>query len=272
MRYYTSFRPGHDWEYAEKAVEAGVDGFEIVQWQSYYSEEEWGAYLRLVQRIKNELKIGFTVHAPILDIHLGSLNRRVRSAALEEIKASFDLARTVDASLVVVHGAPGILTMPAGEWSKQAYQPGTDERERVDKQEAYLVRALKDLADYAPDILLGLENLVFPHEMYRSPEEMRELLQKVNRSNVGVTIDAGHALVCGYEASDFINLLNDRVVHIHLHDNHGVRDEHLPLGKGVVDYVGIIQTLKKMDYQGVVNLEFSLTNPENYEDYMLEFK
>lgn len=272
MKYHTSFRPGHNWEYAQKAVEAGVDGFEIVQWESYFSKEEWEDYLELVYRIKDELDVSFTVHAPINDIHLGSLNRRVRAVAKEEIKASLDLARTVEASLVVVHGAPGISTMPSGEWSKQVYQPTKDERGMADKQEAYLVRALKDLADYAPDILLGLENLVFPHEMYRSPAEMQELLRKVNRSNVGVTVDAGHAQVCGYKATEFINVLNDLVFHIHLHDNHGVRDEHLPLGKGVVDYVGIIQTLKKLDYQGVVNLEFSLTNPEHYHDYMLEFK
>lgn len=272
MRYHTSFRPGHYWEYAKKAVEAGIDGFEVVQWASYLSDEEQGEYLELVQRIKDEFDVGFTVHAPIIDIHLGSLNRRVRAAALEEIKASLDLARAIDASVVVVHGAPGIITMPIGEWSKQVYQPPKGERELVDKQEAYLVRAIKDLADYAPDILLGVENLVFPHELYRSPEEMQELLRKVNRSNVGVTVDAGHAQVCGYQATEFINLLNDRVIHVHLHDNHGVWDEHLPLGKGVVDYVGLIQTLKKQGFQGVVNLEFSLNNPEQYKEYMLEFK
>lgn len=272
MRYYTSFRPGHYWEYAKAAVEAGIDGFEVVQWRSYVEEEEYQAYLELVQRIKEELNVGFTIHAPIIDIQLGSLNRRLREVAIEEVKATLDWAGELEASVVVVHGAPGIVTMPVGEWAQEEHSFAKSDRERIQKQEDLTVRALKDLADYAPDILLGVENLIFPHELYRSPEEVVELLEKVNRSNVGATFDAGHALVSGGEASEFLNVLNDRLVHVHLHDNHGVWDEHLPLGKGILDYVGIIQTLKKQDYQGVVMLEFSLHNPEHYQDYMLEFK
>lgn len=272
MRYYTSFRPGHYWDYAKKAVEAGIDGFEVVQRASYLTEEEQEEYLGLVYKIKDELKVGFTVHAPMIDLHLGSTNRLIREVAKGEIKASLDLARSLGAPVVVVHSAPGIIAMPTGEWSKQVYRPARGDWELVKQQEAYLVRMLKDLADYAPDILLGVENLVYPHELYRSPEEMAELLKKVNRSNVGATVDAGHALTCGYRATEFIELLGDNVVHIHLHDNHGVWDEHLPLGEGVVDYVALIQTLKDQGYAGVVNLEFSLKNPSDYEKYMLELK
>ena len=47
------------------------------------------------------------VHAPILDIHLGSLNRRVREAAIAEVKDSIDLAKELGASIVVVHGGVG---------------------------------------------------------------------------------------------------------------------------------------------------------------------
>lgn len=214
------------------------------------------------------MPVGFTVHAPILDVHLGSLNRKSREGAWDEVRDSLDLARDLEASVVVVHGASSILTMPGGEWSKLNYRPGSAERELVLAQESYLVQAMKELADYAPDLLLALENLVFPHELYRSPEQMRDLIAKVNRSNVGFALDAGHALVCGYRALDYLDLLEKQLLHVHLHDNHGTVDEHLPLGAGVLDYVGLLQVLKKRDYLGVVTLEFSLEDPRDFAQYL----
>lgn len=272
MKYYTSFRPGHhDFDYAKRAVQAGLTGFEAVYWESYLTSEVYQEYLECVKRIKGELGAGFTVHGPITDIHLGSLNQKMREAAFEEIRGSLRFARAIGASLVVFHPAPGILAMPGGEWSKQDYHLPRKTGEMV-RQEEYLVRAVKDLADYAPDLLIGLENLVFPHELYRSPVELQELIRKVNRSNVGLTLDVGHAAVCGQKPMDFLNLLADEVFHVHLHDNHGAVDEHLPLGEGVIDYVAVVQSLKKLDYQGVVNLEFSLDNPDGYSDYLYQFR
>lgn len=273
MRYYAWFRPQmHTFDYARRAVKAGVSGFEAVYWESYLSPEVHKEYLETVRRVKDELGVGFTVHAPIKDIHLGSLNRKLRQVAFDEIKSSLELANSIGASLVVVHGAPGLVTMPGGEWSKQVNLHPSRKQGEVAEQEGYLVRALKDLADFAPDILLGVENLVFPHELYRSPEELKELLRKINRSNVGLTLDVGHAVVSGYRAAEFVNLLARDLFHVHLHDNHGVIDEHLPLGQGSIDYVAIIQALKKLDYQGVVTLEFPVSNPDDFGQYVLEIK
>lgn len=273
MKYYTSLRPStHTWDFAKRSVQAGINGFEVVFYDSYLSPKVHKEYLDLVYRIKTELDVGFTVHAPVLDIHLGSLNQKIREIAQAEIKASLDFARDIGASLVVVHPAPAILSMPAGEWCKQNYESLREATEKSIQQESNVLRSLKDLADYAPDILLGVENLIFPHELYRSPKEIQELLEKVNRSNVGFTFDVGHAQISGHNPTDFINVLGDQLYHVHLHDNNGVIDEHLPLGQGIIDYVGIIQSLKQNDYLGVVNLEFSPISPAHYERYLLQFR
>lgn len=272
MRFYTWFRPElHTFDYARRAVEAGVDGFEVVYWESYLTPEEYEKYMDNLRRIKDELKVGFSVHAPITDLHLGSLNSKVRDVAIEEMKESIHLAQDIGAEVVTMHPAPGILAMPPGKWSKEEYHlPRTTSN--FARQEELLVMAVKDLADYAPDLLIGLENLVFPHELYRSPAELWDLIRKVNRSNVGLTLDMGHAVVSGQKPADFMNLLWDDVFHVHLHDNHGVVDEHLPLGEGSIDYVGLIQILSNLDYQGVVNLEFRMDNPADYRDYVLQFQ
>lgn len=271
MRYFTSFRPGQSFDYARRAVQAGLTGFEATYRESYFSPEVHQDYVDCLQRIKDELRVDFTMHAPINDINLGSLNRKVRDVAIEEIKESLNFAKTLGASLVVIHPAPGITAMPEGKWLKEEYPLNRQEGD-VASQIELMVRAVKDLADLAPDLLICLENLVFPHELYRSPEEMGELIKMINRTNVGLTLDVGHAMVCGHKPADFLNLLSDHIFHVHLHDNDGVVDQHLPLGKGTIDYVGVIQSLRKLDYSGVVNLEFSLTNPDRYEEFLHQFE
>ena len=272
MRYFTWFRPEqHDYEYAKRAMKAGLDGFEAAYRAAYLTPEVQREYVDCLHSIKVDLGASFAVHAPAHDVHLGSLNARVREAAFEEIKESLHFAHTIGALIVVVHPAPGILGMPEGKWSKEEASPKR-EADALARQEEFLVRAVKDLADYAPDILLCLENLVYPHEIYRSPEDMAELIKRVNRPNVGITFDVGHAVVCGHKPADFLHLLQEEIFHVHLHDNDGVIDQHLPLGKGSIDYVDVIQSLKRLGYQGVVNLEFVLEDPDGYRHYLHQFE
>ena len=84
-------------------------------------------------------------------------------------------------------------------------------------------------------------------------------------------LDVGHA-VNWATTRRLLQPTGDSVFHVHLHDNDGVIDQHLPLGQGIIDYVAVIQSLKRMDYQGVVNLEFSLDDPDRYCDYLHEFR
>ncbi len=273
MKYFTSFKPStHTWDFASRAVQAGISGFEVVFYDSYLNPEVHNEYVDLVKRIKGELDVGFVVHAPVWDLNIGSNNRKIRQVSIDEIITSLDFARELDASLVVVHPSPGILNMPVGEWSKQEYEMLTGDSRRIMAQENNIVESLQKLADYAPDVLIGVENLVFPHEAYRSPHEMKDLIVRVNRSNVGLTLDVGHAQVSGHNPASYIDVLRDELYHVHLHDNYGTIDEHLPLGEGVIDYVGIIQLLRKIDYLGVVNLEFTPVSPADYERYLLQLK
>ncbi len=41
-------------------------------------------------------------------------------------------------------------------------------------------------------------------------------------------------------------------MHVHLHDNNGRRDEHLPLGEGSVDWATVIGKLAKLDVRYVL--------------------
>ncbi len=44
-------------------------------------------------------------------------------------------------------------------------------------------------------------------------------------------------------------------MNVHVHDNRGMQDEHLPLGKGKIDRKRVLRLLKKVNYNGPLNLE-----------------
>ena len=53
--------------------------------------------------------------------------------------------------------------------------------------------------------------------------------------NVGVCLDLGHAhITVGTAAA--IATLGRRIASVHVHDNHGVKDEHLWPGDGTIDW------------------------------------
>jgi sugar phosphate isomerase/epimerase len=54
---------------------------------------------------------------------------------------------------------------------------------------------------------------------------------------------------------EYLDSFNDRLVHIHIHDNHGREDEHLPLGRGKIDFRKVAKLLKEYGYQGTITFE-----------------
>jgi sugar phosphate isomerase/epimerase len=42
----------------------------------------------------------------------------------------------------------------------------------------------------------------------------------------------------------FLEIDLSRIIHVHLHDNHGKKDEHLSLGKGNIDWKKVLRKLQ----------------------------
>lgn len=157
------------------------------------------------------------------------------------------------------------LHSPPGSWSAGRFRDSYQARQaRLSKVHDLVVESVREIADRYPSVTIGLENLVYPHELYRFPEEMLALTAQIDRPNVGLTLDIGHAATVGQEAVGFLNAVKEELVHVHMHDNNGVRDEHLPLGKGQIDYRSFLATLSDIRYEGAVAFEFSLPNPGDF--------
>ena len=130
------------------------------------------------------------------------------------------------------------------------------------------VKVLRDLSDIARlyDIKLSFEFLGFGWCSVRTPRAAFEIIQKCERDNVGLTIDAAHFFTGGGLISEFDGLEPERIFAFHLDDledtpKEAVRDStRLLPGLGVIPLDDICAHLKQIGYSGSCSVE--LFRPE----------
>jgi len=159
---------------------------------------------------------------------------RVRRAAVETAAETFDLFATVGARWVNVHMNLGPRMYPRPEqlrWNAECFA------ELAEKAAGH---GLRVMPEHPPDARVGVE-------------EMRAVLAADPR--LGFHLDVGHAHVGAQSLQGFVAAFADRLAHVHLSDNNGEHDDHLPLGAGRIDWPWALGLLKKAGYDGTITLE-----------------
>lgn len=107
-----------------------------------------------------------------------------------------------------------------------------------------------------------IENFTSPFD---NIEVFREVFRKIPWAKMH--LDIGHANLRHNEnqAKGFFRAFGKKIAHVHVSDNNGEEDEHLPLGCGNIDWKEIAGVLKKNKYSGTVTLE--VFSPDR--DYLL---
>lgn len=119
--------------------------------------------------------------------------------------------------------------------------------------EAAVVAAKRSLDRLLPiaerlHVQIALETL--PPKYYGGEaEHFCELLNTYVSPWVGVCLDTGHAVLAGTPKA-WLDALPPRIITVHLHDNDGRGDQHLPPGLGVIDWPETLQALQDSGYAG----------------------
>jgi len=100
----------------------------------------------------------------------------------------------------------------------------------------------------------GPEDKHFP-----SPQVALKAIQGMD-PRVGLCIDVGHTTRTGAGVVESIQEAGARLLDLHIKDLRDLRDKNsqCPVGDGAMPVVEIFKTLKKMNYQGCVNLEYEI--------------
>jgi hypothetical protein len=107
-------------------------------------------------------------------------------------------------------------------------------------------------------LTFGIHNHFFPKRKfaYESPEDILNAL-KGRSKTMGVTLDIGHIISCGYEPLDAIRKLGPYLRIVHLKDIQAPGAEvNVPLGTGLCRIPEVMAALKKINFTGLVAFEY----------------
>ena len=187
--------------------------------------------------ILESYSLKYSIHAPFMDVNIASPQDQSRLNSIAQIKSSIDLANEINAEAVVVH--PGLISFLANKYfKKEVYE--------------FANQSIKEIGDYAKNlgVMATIENMPnFEPMIYQNIADLNQLLVE---NEMHMTLDIGHANHVGYAPEDMIF---DSIKHVHVHDNLGDDDSHLPLGEGSIDLKYIINTLESKNYDGIYILE-----------------
>lgn len=212
------------------------------------------------------------VHAPLIR----------RDLTLVAQRAAAELAAELGAALLVVHTS-----------SLRFIAPDPAIRAAARERDLHRLEALTRFCEPL-GITLGLENGKHPaHPEYLLsliaqfegatrqrealitglPDPPSPLPPSAPFSAIGLVFDAGHAALRGGDVLQTARAMLPRLVHTHLHDNHGTRDEHLPPGRGQIDWPTLLALLRDSGYTGARLLELRPRpgeQPEQWHEELAE--
>jgi sugar phosphate isomerase/epimerase len=221
-------------EWVFSIEECGFAGWEIVADGSYRLDNP--DTVSRIDEVIGSTRLGITVHAPYGDLNLATLNDPIWRESIRQVCTCIEAAAAWT-DRVTLH--PGYLSpvgkiMPDRAWGQQK-------------------EALRIIGQVASDhsVLACLENMIAIKEfLCREPGELFGMVEGIE--GIGVTIDIGHAHTVG-RVREFLPFLS-RASHLHLHDNHGMADEHLAIGAGTIDW-DLAGPCIARDYSGVAVVE-----------------
>ena len=224
--------------------DAGVESLELSDYHPNFLFED-ADFRNFLQRSLRDMEF----HLNSIHIHLAhrdpacnlaSPEPQDRIKTLADYKIAVDFAADLGGCILVTHDIA---------------IPEPDEDDGPVRREAF-VNNLGEVAEYAAPrgVRIALENT--PRGFTREPERLVGLMQDLGAPNVGVVIDTGHRNVIGDPAAT-LRIVGDYLITLHLHDNHGQRDEHLLPGRGNIAWGEVVRALGEIDYTGVFMYEIN---------------
>ena len=173
---------------------------------------------------------------------LGSDYEPVRKGWLEESKKIIRLCNELGIKLLNFHSH-----------SRGAYISDKKGRRLILKN---FIKSLKELVKYGKkyNVKIMLENGAERREITKL-KDFKYIIDRV--PGLKVHLDIGHAFINGgmKAIEGYIKTFKKKLIHVHIHDNHGRSDEHLPLGAGTMNYKKVVKFLKKINYNKTITFE-----------------
>ncbi len=163
-----------------------------------------------------------------------------RREALDYLKLSMDMGRALGAAFTLVSVGHGGYALPRRElWER-------------------LSASLRELADYGEETghTLVLESLTrYESNLCTTAGELAQILEEVNSPRLLGMCDVVPPFTGREPVTEYLELLGDRMAHLHLVDSDGAGDSHLVPGDGVLPIPELLEELRERGYRGRCTIE-----------------
>ena len=186
----------------------------------------------------------YSFHAPFADdIDISSPDAACREHALAEILRAVEAAAGLAVHYFVIHPGPENADIPSRE----------ERLLRIEHVCSVLDRVAMRCGELG--IQCVLENKL-PHLMFGQSADLLWILACMKGNRVGACLDTGHAHIAG-DLHPLVGKMGPYLRLIHVHDNKGHGDDHLPPGDGRIDWTTLLKELAAVNFSGAFILELA---------------
>lgn len=228
----------------EEIAEFSMLGFDYLELTMDPPQAHWRDVLLQKNDLLESLKrrdMKLVCHMPTF-VSLADLTESIRKASLEEVIRSLETAAELNCLKVVAH--------PAYISGMGSYVMDHSRELALDSLEAMVAKATE------LGLMMCLENM-FPRTGFGV--EVEDFVEIFNSfPQLMMTLDTGHGNIGSPRSKRLVNLIDrfgDRIRHVHISDNFGKEDNHLPVGSGSVRFPKLIEALKKTGFDGTATFE-----------------
>ena len=178
-----------------------------------------------------------TLHGPYMDLNPGSMDEKKRLSTAGVYEKVFRVIERLRPGTVVLHAGYHEKKFKGGYnlWLSQSiktWHPFVERAERL-------------------STVIAVENI-----FEKEPFTLKLLMDSFPSPNFGVCVDAGHMRVFSkVDMEEWFRVLGPRIAEVHLHDNHGEHDDHLPVGEGSIDFPMFFGLLSRYSKNPVYTIE-----------------
>jgi len=193
-------------------------------------------FLRVADSLR-EAELTITFHAPFMDLRPGAIDPRIRQVTIDRLHQVFDLVPFFRPRSVVCH-------------------PSFDERYYVSGEQTWLENSIETWEHFLilasqMDTIISLENVY-----ETGPHHLSLLFGAFKSDHIRFCFDTGHFNVFSRMSLEvWVDKLASCLGQIHLHDNNGVADNHLPVGEGNFPFQDFFRMFQERGLAPIITLE-----------------
>lgn len=179
-----------------------------------------------------------TTHGPFVDLSPGSFDSKIREATFKRFCEALEISNLLGSRHITFHSG---------------YKPQYHKK----YHRIWIENSINTWQKLIPLAEKNGITITIENAFEKTPEALVEIVKTVNSANFKICFDGGHFnAFSDTDPIDAFDMIPPELIgEIHLSDNDGSDDQHLPLGKGNIDVEALFKRVEGLKINPIFTLE-----------------